>query len=150
MWQRYIDKERGFSILLPRFWQITKGVYHTVIMAQERLKGPSDKYSENINVIVTDFEKPIPASTIFEFNKDELTRALADVYDLREGDIYAGLSAGKWFSFESKAKNIPVKVLSAIWVKGNRSYTVTCSAEVDKYRKYEPTFQKVLRSIRMK
>jgi len=148
-WQRYYNKEHRFSILLPRFWQKEQGAYDTVILAKESPRGRDDKFSENINVVITEFAEPISLATCYELNKEELFKSLV-LIDLAEGDIFAGMLPGSWLSFKSRIKEIKVKVLSAIFVKGKHGYTITCISEEEKYPKYEPVFFTIIRSLRPK
>lgn len=153
-WQRYQNKDYKFSMLLPRSWEkeIPGPEYNVLMIAKKPLKD-MDKYQENITVNVTEFPKEaksLSLGTIFEMNKDEIKAALADMYDLKEGDIYAGFLPGRWLSFEGKAMGIDVKIISAIWLKNNRTYVVTCSAETKEYPRFEPIFLKALHSVRIK
>ncbi len=152
-WRKYYNNEYRFSILLPRGWQQGKFTPDTLIMAKAPLKGDKDKYQENINVNVTELPsdaKGVSLDTIFDLNKEELQRTVAEVYDLRDGDIYAGFLPGKWMSFEGKAMGLSIKIITAIWLKNNRFYVVTCSAEVKDFPRYEPIFKKALHSVRIK
>jgi len=146
-WQRYYNQEYRFSMLLPRFWQKTQGAYGTLILAQEPQRGRNDKFSENINLVITEFSEGVSLAAFYELNKEELLKSLA-IMDLAEGEIFAGVLPGRWLSFKGRAKEAKVKVLSAVFVKGKRAYTITCISEEEKYLKYEPTFLTAIRSLR--
>lgn len=149
-WQRYSNKDYKFSILLPGSWKIEEGVFNTVVMAMPPGKKEVVAFRENINVIVTELSEELKLSTFFELNKDQLQSKLAVNNEVSEGDIYAGWLAGKWLSFEQILQDIRLKTISAVWMKGRRIYTVTCTSQLKDFPKYKPIFDKVLRSLRVK
>ncbi|MBL7130239.1 MAG: hypothetical protein ISS45_02335 [Candidatus Omnitrophica bacterium] len=150
-WQRYSNEEYGFSILFPRMWQKEEGVAGTVILVTSPQKGSSDKYRENINVMAADLSEEVSLATFFELNKDEAMRVLPGVeYNISEGEIFAGGISGKWLSFNTRMEGLTLRIISASWMKGTRVYVVSCSAEYEKYPKYEPIFKKVMHSLRIK
>ncbi|MFA5157464.1 MAG: hypothetical protein WC532_08820 [Candidatus Omnitrophota bacterium] len=152
-WTRYVNKEHKLSILLPASWEKEEGAFKTVIIALAPLDTTKPKLSRvrtNINVIASELPTPVDVSTLFELNKTELGTKLARMDEFLEGDIYAGTLRGKWLSFEGLLREARVKIISGIWVKDRRVYSVTCTARTDEFAKYDPLFQKVLRSLRVK
>ncbi len=152
--QLYDNPEYGFSVLLPGSWQKEEGALKSVVMAlaptDNRRTPQPPKPRANVNVFVTEFPEEIKLDTVFELNKDELSKFGAAIQDLREGEIYAGLLAGRWLSFEGSMHDSRLKIISAIWVKGRHAYTITCSSSSEEFSRYEPIFNKVLRSLRVK
>ena len=149
-WKQYSNKEYKFSILYPRSWEYNEDIYNTVFLAKEPIKSPTDKFQSNINVVVTQLPQPLSLEAYYDLNKEELTRRLSPITNILEGDVYSGMLAGKWFSFEGMMKDIVLRVTVAVWVKDKTVYTVTCSAPVKDYPKYEATFFKIMRSLRAK
>jgi len=149
MWSRYTDKKKQFSISFPLFWVKQKNKYNAAVIALEPVISKSDTFSENCNVIVTDLEREVQLGEFYEFTREELTRQLL-VYDTLEGETFAGLMPGRWISFVSKYQGNNLHIISAMFVKGKRAYTVTCTSQQDRYPKYEPLFMKIIRSLRVK
>ncbi len=149
-WQRYNNQEYKFSILFPRFWEIEEGTLNTVVMARAPLKNKQAQFRDNINVVVTEPPQEIKLSTFFELNKDMLTSKVAALDNLLDGDIYAGFLPGKWLSFEGRMGDLKLKIISAVWIKGKRIYTVTCASEAKDFSKNEQLFNTVLRSLRVR
>lgn len=147
-WQRYNNRECKFSILLPSSWQKQEGVYNTIVIAKAPLISNTDRFQENITITVTELPKKIDLFTYFEFNKDALMQHTS-MADISEGDIFAGFLAGKWLSFEGKMHDLSLKIISAVWIKDNRVYGVTCSSQVKDFAKYAPIFNKIMRSLRV-
>ena len=150
-WQRYNNKEYNFSILLPRSWEKEEGALKSVVMSVEPEQGKRQpKARANMNVFVTELPGEIGLDIIFELNKEELSKSGVSNYNFTEGEIYAGSLAGKWLSFEGQMRDSRLKILSAIWVKGRRIYTVTCSSPADEFPRYASIFNKSMRSLRVK
>ena len=150
-WQRYDNKEYGFSILLPSSWEREEGVLKTVVMVMAPAKDKRiHKVRPNMNVFVTELPEDVKLEVIFELNKDELAKSGTVMNNPAEGEIYAGLLAGKWLSFEGQMRNSQLKMISAIWIKDRRVYTITCTSLLEEFQQYEPIFNKALRSLRVK
>lgn len=156
-WQRYSDKENHFSILLPRFWKKEKDFLNTAVLALAPQKSKADKYQENINVAVNkvpdlppDVKPEALLSTFFELSKEEVLGKIKGVYNISEGEIFAGLLKGKYLSFNTRVGDLLLRIFSAIWLKNKQVYVVTCSSEAKEFYKYEPLFKRSLKSIRMR
>jgi hypothetical protein len=148
-WQRYVDRRAGFSVSIPRFWE-KKESANGVLLIREKRRDSADKYSENITILVNIFEKDVSLSKFVEVNKNELIATLHNFYNLEEGDIDAGFVKGKWLSFDGKMlDNLEVRVLSAVWVKGDMAYVVTSTCDKKDYFRYRPIFRKVMQSFRV-
>jgi len=149
-WQRYNNKEYNFSMILPGEWKIAERVFNTVVMAR-----PVDNKNEpasyrSINVIVTELSEDVLLSTFFELNKEEIQRTLLSGNKITDGEIYAGNLLGKWLTVEHLLGNNKLKTISAVWMKGRKIYTITCSCQLKDFPVYKPVFDKVLRSLRIK
>jgi hypothetical protein len=150
-WSRYSNKEYGFSILLPRFWQRQEGVQNTVVMSLSPVEGQGDKFRENINVMSGELGKEAPLDIVFEFNKQQIMQSLPGFkYDVSEGEIFAGREKGKWLMFNNKAEGVTLSIITAVWEKGKRVYVVTGICDTRELSKYDPTFRRALRSLRLK
>lgn len=149
-WVRYTNKEYHFSILLPRSWQKQEGAYNTVLLAKAPPTTKTDRFQENITVVVTELSTKIDFSTYFELNKEMLTQSLASMANVSEGNIFAGFFAGKCLSFEGKMRDLTLKMISCMWMKGNRVYVITCGSQVKDFAKYKLIFNKILRSLHVK
>ena len=151
LWQRYNSQEYGFSIFLPRLWYKEEGRYATVIMARSSQRGPKDRYLENINVVASYAPQGMSLTTYFEINKNDIFEKMpGEEFDVKQGEVFAGGTPGIWLSFSTKTKVITLRVLSAVWIKGDRAYVVTCSADDAQFPEYEPIFKKAIQSIRFK
>lgn len=149
-WRKYENKEYKFSLIVPSSWEDEEGIDKTAVIIKSPLRGNADRYSENVTVVVNELPAEIPLLTIFEMNKEEFQKSLAGIYDIDEGDIFAGFVPGKWLSFNSKIKEINLKIISAVWVKGKKVYSVTCVGQLEEYPRYQRAFDKILHSLRIR
>jgi len=150
-WQRYSSEEYGFSILLPRTWYKEERLGGAIITAISPREGDSDNFQENITVMAVDLPEEVSLEALFKLNKNEIIEAMpGDEFNVSEGEVFCGSTPGKWLSFNTRLGDIILRIKSAVWMKGKRVYTITCSAEYEQYPKYEPTFKKALNSLRIK
>ena len=150
-WQKYNNREYGFSLLLPSSWEKKEGAMKSVLMVLAPVqKKSAAKGRPNINIFVTELPEEVKLDVIFELNKEELTKSGIMMDKFTEGEIYAGTLAGKWLSFEGLMQDYRLKIMSAIWVKGRKVYTITCSSMSEEFNEYSPVFNKIMRSLRVK
>jgi hypothetical protein len=150
-WQKYNNNEYGFSILLPRSWEKKEGALKSVIMALAPMqKKGVVKARPNMNVFVTELPEEVKLDIVFELNKEELAKSGTAMDKFTEGEIYAGSLAGRWLSFEGRMQDFRLKIISAVWVKDRRIYTVTCSSPTEEFNQYASIFNKIMRSLRVK
>lgn len=147
-WRRYSNKEYGFSLNLPRRWQMRQGVNDTVVQASAPQKA-NEKFAANVNVVVSELPERISLEEFFELNKEETLRLLpGEKLGIQEGDIFAFGRRGMFLNFTTVVKDFSVRFFSAVWIKGKRVYVITASCEDKFYPEYEPAFKKILRSFR--
>lgn len=150
-WQQHRNKEYRFSLLLPRNWKREETPDpDTVLLISAPTEGPEDKFKENINVRVTVLPTEISLSTYFEVNKEALKFNLPSAYDLQEGQIFSGLVPGQWLAFSYKMGGVKTRLITAVWIREKKAYTLTCISSLEKFPKYEPIFKRVLKSMRIK
>jgi hypothetical protein len=145
---RYVNREYGFSLILPRIWQKQEGLPGTILVARSPLTGAEDKFQENITVSVGDLTEEVPLDVIYELNKEEIMRVIPGVKEeILEADIYAGRIKGKSLAFINRNGESAIRTLIALWVKEKRVYVLVCSAELKDYTKYADYFRKATRSF---
>ena len=150
LWAKFKSRQYGFSILLPRFWRRTTGEQGTVVMAKAPLRGKDDAFQENINVVVTELPAAIDIVMYIEMNQKEAMDSVpGPKVDIANGEIFAGLNRGAWFAFTTLGDELSTRIMSAVWIKGGtRVFVVSCSSEANLFNKYEPTFRKIMESLR--
>jgi hypothetical protein len=149
-WEKYYNREKRFVMLLPRTWVKVPGSRDTAILVKDNLRGPKDRFRENINVVVNTLPKTVTLEVFFEANKYEIEFNLPGVYNISEGEMFSGMVPGRWISFNQKIGDMALKVISASWIRDGRVYVVTCVCDNQYAFQYDPLFQKVIKSFRIK
>ncbi|MFA5157465.1 MAG: hypothetical protein WC532_08825 [Candidatus Omnitrophota bacterium] len=151
-WKQYINEDNDFSILLPASWEKQEDVFDAalIVLAPVKGKNKNPPVRANMNIIVADLPARADLDIVFDFNRTELSSKLARIDDIIAGDIYAGPLLGRQVSFAGLLSGFQVKIISANWVKGRRVYTVTCTSALNEFPKYEKTFKKMFRTLRIK
>lgn len=150
-WVRYTNQEHGFSIILPRFWQKQEGFQGAIVTARSPLQGSNDRFQENITVTGGELPQEVPLDILFEVNKEEIMKKLPGVKkEVDDGEMFAGRDEGRWFSFDNRIQNMSIRIITGVWIKNKHVYVITCSGLTKDFPRYEPTFKKVMRSLRIK
>ncbi len=148
-WYRYADRERGFSFNAPRWWEIKTDNPLAPLMLLSPRHGRNDKFRENITVTSADLLVPEIVEMFWDNNKKAVVVSLPGYKsNFQEGEFYAGMNPGQFFSFRVKGKDLDLTIKTVAWFKGTVVYCATCSAETDKYAAYSPIFEKMLASFR--
>ena len=92
----------------------------------------------------------IPLTTYFDINKEELMNVMPQAKDITEGQQMNGIVRGQWMSFQTQiTSQVTMKVITIVWMKDKRAYTLTCVCALSAAKKYEPLFRKIMSSMRM-
>ena len=151
--QKYINMRDGFTIEVPRGWQI-----------EEREKGPSpfiafrprEKKGEIVFERVDIVVEEITDLSLDSFCQDYIKRLgnLLEGFTLvGEGETKIGNLPARWFFYTDTEKFITLKVKAKvkqyIVVEGNRAYLINCRAPADTYADYEEIFNKIVNSFQI-
>ena len=151
IWKSYVNEEFGFSILLPRLWTQQEGAFGAAVMATSPRMDSSDKFQENISVLISRAPVKMKLATFYQINKSDVLETLpGDELDIEEGEIVVGGNRGMWLALSSQGKNMILRTISVLFMKQDRVYIVTCTARDSEYLTYEPVFKKALGSFRIK
>ena len=150
-WVKYQSKKHKFSILLPRWWEREEGYQNTVVIAKAPMRRKDDKFQENVNVVVSEMPPQVTIEMFFEMSKEATLKIVPGVkMDVTDGEMFAGTYRGKWFAFTTKSGQYILRAKSCIWMKNNRAYVVTCTADLDDWEANQLYFNKIMRSLRMR
>jgi len=151
IWKRYHNRKHRFSILFPRSWQRENDYQGTVVLARSPLRGPEDKFQENINVVAVKLPQKISLEMYFEINEQEIMRIFPGAkFDISQSEIFAGRFRGKQLAFSSKIDETSLRILTATWIRDEWAYAVTCTGRLEEFSRYQPTFKKIMESLRFK
>lgn len=145
--ERFINKEKGFSLVLPKGWkQKTDGI--APVMALSPQEGPKDQFPENINVIVDSLPQPVPVEAVATSAIAFARKAMKDLKVLGRGSLMVEGNETRWWAFEHRVAERRLKAQQFIFVSGTRYYVITCSALPTTFARYKPHFEKSVKSFR--
>ena len=144
-----VCQKRNFAIKYPGTWRVdTSGTMGTEWVIFSPLENENDKFSENVNVLI----QPLAGLNI-DMNKyrDISERQLASA--VTDGKIYES-TIGKTENgerykivYSMLQGTFRLKILSYCYIKNEKAYLVTFTAELDKYDRYRKTGEAVLHSF---
>jgi hypothetical protein len=154
---RYLSKEKGFSIALPKGWEIKEKVMgSSVIAVIPSANNNSDQFRENINVVVEPLPQAMNTKTYFTESMKVLKKLFTDFKLEKSGhgpldrqvatndktDTY-------WSVFTHRMGKVRAKVMQYMMVKGNQAYVITCSAAPGTFDKLRPVFEASAKSFKI-
>jgi len=150
-WKKYNNSDYNFSLTIPRNWEIQEDAKEAALV----LFAPEDEtikqFRANLRVVVVDLPAVIPLTTYFDVNKEELMNVMPQSTNFTEGQQMNGLIRGQWMSFQTQiTSNVVMKVISIVWMKDKRAYTLTCACSIAAAKQYDPIFRKIMSSMRIK
>jgi hypothetical protein len=148
-WKRYYDRSNEFSIVVPRWWTIdTKRPPASLLVLSPLRKNSA--FRPNVTVTVADLQNEDQAEVFWEQNKKVIMAGVPGYKShIEEGEFYSGMDRAQYIAFTLSDGRLNIRLKSAVWFRGLRVYTATCSAEADKYSKYAGTFDKMFKSFSM-
>ena len=151
--QKYINMRDGFTIEVPRGWQI-----------EEREKGPSPFIAfrprekedeivfERVQVEVTDAPGR-NLNVFYQKHVNKMEKSLAGFTIVSEGETKINDLPARWLVYTYTDKFITLKVqakaMQYMVIKGDSAYLITCIATVKSYDEYQPTFRKIVNTFQL-
>jgi len=144
---RYYSKKDDFSIKLPKEWENKEGFMSSSVISLSPLENSTDKFRENVNVVVEDMPSGMELEEYFTKNVTNLAKFLADFHEFQRGTAYISEADAKWLIYSGKFGTIEVKNKVFFLVNGRRGYTITCSATPDGFARYKNKFEEIAQSF---
>ena len=139
----------NYKIDYPNTWQAdTSGIMCTALIIFSPLENETDKFSENINIMEQSLDgqnidlekyKQITDKHMVELATDY--RAFESIIIKEDKKEYFRITYGMT---QGKLK---LKITSVCFIKSEKAYLITYTAEFDKYDQYKTTAERILRSF---
>lgn len=144
----FVSPENGFSINLPKDWEVKKGFMGTVVATMSPQMGPEDSFRENINIIVTDAEGAADlkayADATFESSKSLLT----DYQLFERGNTHHGDSHSEWAIFSHRQGDSTLKTMTHLLVNKGKTVIITSSGTPESFDAYRPQFEEIVKTFK--
>ncbi len=146
--KRYINNKDSFSIEFPANWEVKENYFRTTVMALSPLENSSDNFRENVNVVV---ETIPPGTSLNEYFSSSIKnmRQLNKFNDEFSGIEKFGKAETKWLYYTHEMDAYKFKVILYQLVKGNKGYSITCTAKAEDFDKFKNQFKNIASTFKM-
>lgn len=141
--------KKNFAIQYPSEWKLNQsGLMGSSFIIFSQLTGKTDKFKENVNLIIQDL-------TNYDMSLDQFVK-------ISENQIKTLVTSGKIISSERKKKNdmefqkliytgkqgiYDLKYEQYFWIYNNNAYVLTLTCEVNQYNDFKIIGEKILNSF---
>lgn len=141
--QNYVNKDKGYSIVFPKNWEMKEKFMGLDVFALSPLEGDKDAFRENVNIITEDLSNPMSLDEYYSMGLVNLKTLLADFKEIDSGTIDVNGIPMKWIVYDHRMGEVRARVLQFIAVKDRRAFVITFSAMPDDFAKYRPAFEQI-------
>lgn len=146
--KQFTDKEKGFSITFPKFWQINENVKGAAVMGFSPKENEADTFLENVNVVASQANlEGYDAQKYFQVNYAPLAE-LEGFKEVERGETTLEGKKAIWVIFTHQTGNLDAKAIQYYLVRGSRGYVITGTGLSTTFEKYKPQFDQVARSFK--
>lgn len=147
--QRFVSKDKGFEVVLPKGWEQKKNVMGAEIIALRPKGGKSDSFRENVNVVVENLNQKLAAKDYYKASQSVLAKVFNEFKIEKTGHSTINKHDTYWCIFTHKMGGIRAKVLQYMTTEGTRGFVVTGSALPDTFDKYKKEFEATAESLKI-
>jgi hypothetical protein len=139
-----------FSIAFPSNWAIKRNQMGAALIGIAPLAHPADTFAPNVNVNVVDNSSGLDLDQFYsrQFDANAALRILRDFSMIQQGDATIGSRPVKQVVYVHRTPTHSLKVLAYLVLAGATGYVITCSATVDRFEEYLPTFEAICACFR--
>jgi hypothetical protein len=146
---RYFSRKHRFSIKFPETWKTEEGVYGTTVMSLSPLSKSSDRFQENVNVVVEKIPRSIELEKYVELNVKNLSQMLPSSKIIGRGETRINGEEARWLLVNFDFAGTKMKSIVYIVVHNGRGYAITCSAVPVTFSRYKNRFEEIAHSFRL-
>jgi len=149
--RKKIFAKHNYTIEYPGTWRIdTSGAMGTDAIILSPLENETDKFSENINIMVQDLKgQKIDLEKYKQITDKQLLEMVTDYQGFESVIVKTGQKEYFSVTYAMTQNKIRLKITSICFIKNEKAYLVTFTAVFDKYDQYQPTAQSILNSFRL-
>jgi len=147
--QAYMNMEHGIWIKYPPTWQVVEdaGAAAFMVYFLSPMESPTDKFRENLNVVVESLPGPATLEQVVAAARQVLAQQLRVTYLEQDvPDQVSGLPAYR-STYTGTLMERFLKWQQFSIVKGNRSYTLTYTAEPAKFDAFLGTIHQMVATL---
>ena len=148
---RFRDRHHGFSIQLPDTWELEEGFSDAyldfVVVGVSPEEGPKDEFIENMNVLVEDVGNKVTLNDYLMWNLVGLMKELPrfHIHEKVVVEVNNMKMARVIYSWDLDQQR--TVTYQYIFVRNNKGYVMTFSAEPKKFTEIQKTFDAIATSF---
>lgn len=141
----------NFKIQYPKNWSLdTSRMMGTEFFVFSPLENESDKFSENVNGIIQDLSgQNIDLEKYKQITDKQLTEMVTDCKIFESSIIKTNQREYYKATYAMTQGKFRLKTTSICFIKNDKAYLITFSAEFDKYDLYKKTGEEILNSFNL-
>ncbi|MFO8056942.1 MAG: hypothetical protein R6V10_06585 [bacterium] len=137
----------GFSISVPKDWNVQKGGGNPVVFASAP---GSDKNGPSTNVVVEELSQRMAPYDYLEANLVTMQISLPNLEVLQQGTgLHSGIQMA-WILYTYPRDEVKVVALTYCQTRNYTAYVVTSMCPADRFDQYKSVFVKIGQSLRVK
>ncbi len=145
---RYVNRDKGFSIRVPSGWDIEEKKMNTDLIAVSPAESLEDTFRENFNVLEEILPKRMTTDEYYLKGMPLFKEFAKEFVQHESGKENIDGAAFRFDLVSHQMGPLRIKVLQYLYVKDKKGYLITFSAAEDKYGLYEAMFKEIAKGFR--
>ncbi len=141
----------GFELMYPQSWELnTSKQYGAAVILFAPVEGSSDKFRENVNVLIQDLTGQQIDLAKYKAITDQQFSNLGPAIEVAES-VVVNSTKGHVYRAKYKLKqgDFLMQLMAECYIKDEKAYLITFTAEVSQFEKYAEYCKKILDSFRV-
>jgi hypothetical protein len=151
VYENYVNKEKGFSISVPREWKKISSYMGSCIAAVSLPNTANDKsFQNNMVVVFESLEKNMDNDNYLNASVAAMKKSLNRFEIVQKGDLptVANQVTGKYLIYQH-SEDPRLQVVVFFFSSNGKGFTVTCTSTPDKFKAIYPVFLEIGKSFRV-
>lgn len=144
-------KGNDFQINYPDQWEVNQsGLMGSIFFIFSPLDDSTDKFRENINLVKQDLSGiKMSLDDFVILSEKQLKTIITDVKIIQSKRITKNNNEHHLIILEGKQGFFHLKTMQYYWIKNNKAYILTFTAEIDKFDSYFSKAKKIMASFKI-
>lgn len=145
---RYINKDKGFSIVFPKGWIKQEGVRGTTVMAMSPTKTADELTRQSITITVADLPNELSMEDAFNLSLNNMRQRLSNFKKLESNDLVIDNIKAKSLIYSWSMKPWQLKGLNYMIIRGRRWYSLSYNVKPKYFVTYKKDFDNIVQSFK--
>jgi hypothetical protein len=149
-YEKYISPNDKYSVSFPKDWKLRNDIQDVSIIAISPSEGPDDKFYENFNIIIGDYQEDLKLDDYFNMSVDVCEKNLKEFKVLKTDNmlIQGKIPVKKMVYVHTAPNGLQIKANAYVFFVNRKGYALTGSALPKTHASYDATFDKIAKSFK--